>query len=183
MLIATSHRRGQSLATVWPELDLKAGVLRPSRKLIRVKGEGLVLASIEDDAKGSDNNITLPQFAIDAFKIRKRRLAERRLLDPRPAPDNCEDLVFPSENWTPRDPNNIAAQWRRVRSALGLPDNITAHSFRKAVATILDGAGSVRTHCCRCPRARRSVHDSALLHGPWASTQRSRDSRSASHRR
>ncbi|MGL5444990.1 MAG: site-specific integrase, partial [[Mycobacterium] stephanolepidis] len=56
-------------------------------------------------------------------------------------PTGCEDLVFPSENWTPRDPNNVAAQWRRVRSALGLPASITAHSFRKAVATILDDAG------------------------------------------
>ncbi|QOF29649.1 hypothetical protein E3G43_003209 [Mycobacteroides abscessus] len=141
MLIATSHRRSQSLATVWSELDLKAGVLRPSRKLIRVKGKGLVLVPIDDDTKGSDNEIALPQFAIDALKIRKRRLAERRLVDPRPVPADCEDLVFPSENWTPRDPNNVAAQWRRVRSALGLPDNITAHSFRKAVATILDDAG------------------------------------------
>ncbi|BAX98800.1 phage integrase [Mycobacteroides stephanolepidis] len=141
MLIATSHRRSQSLATTWPELDLKAGVMRPTRKLIRVKGRGLVLVPIEDDTKGSDNEIALPQFAIDALKIRKRRLAERRLVDPRPAPTGCEDLVFPSENWTPRDPNNVAAQWRRVRSALGLPVSITAHSFRKAVATILDDAG------------------------------------------
>lgn len=141
MLIATSHRRSQSLATTWPELDLKAGVMRPTRKLIRVKGKGLVLVPIEDDTKGSDNEIALPEFAIDALKLRKRRLAERRLVDPRPVSADYEDLVFPSENWTPRDPNNVAAQWRRVRSALGLPASITAHSFRKAVATILDDAG------------------------------------------
>nr|WP_235675343.1 tyrosine-type recombinase/integrase [Mycobacteroides abscessus] len=35
----------------------------------------------------------------------------------------------------------MAKQWRRVRSALGLPDNISAHSFGKALATILDDAG------------------------------------------
>ncbi len=141
MLIATSHRRGQSLATAWPEIDLTTGILRPMNKLIRVKGGGLVLVPVEGDTKGSDNEIALPQFAIDALKIRKKRLAERKLLDPRPIPPAHEDLVFPSESWTPRDPNNVAAQWRRVRTALELPDNITAHSFRKAVATILDDAG------------------------------------------
>ncbi|SKU38679.1 Phage integrase [Mycobacteroides abscessus subsp. massiliense] len=150
LLIATSHRRSQSLATTWPELDLKAGVMRPTRKLIRVKGKGLVLVPIEDDTKGSDNEIALPQFAIDALKLRKRRLAERRLVDPHPVSADYEDLVFPSENWTPRDPNNVAAQWRRVRSALGLPASITAHSFRKAVATISMTRGCLHASLLTC---------------------------------
>ncbi|MFE3057109.1 tyrosine-type recombinase/integrase [Nocardia sp. NPDC059239] len=40
-----------------------------------------------------------------------------------------------------RDPDNVQDQWQRVREALGIPDDITVHSFRGAVATILDDAG------------------------------------------
>ncbi|SIE26452.1 phage integrase [Mycobacteroides abscessus subsp. abscessus] len=61
MLIATGHRRGQSLATVWSEIDLDGGVLRPTRKLVRVKGGGLILDKIDgNDPKGSDQPIALP---------------------------------------------------------------------------------------------------------------------------
>lgn len=56
-------------------------------------------------------------------------------------PEHEYDLVFPSEEWTLRDPGNVGHQWQRVRTALGIPDDITAHSFRGAVATILDDAG------------------------------------------
>ncbi|MBF6426076.1 phage integrase family protein [Nocardia cyriacigeorgica] len=51
------------------------------------------------------------------------------------------DLVFPSAVWTLRDPQNVGHEWQRVRTALGLAEDITAHSFRHAVATILDDAG------------------------------------------
>ena len=43
--------------------------------------------------------------------------------------------------WTLRDPQNVGHEWQRVREALGMADDITAHSFRHAVATILDDAG------------------------------------------
>lgn len=141
MLIATAHRRAQSLAVRWPDLDLETGILRPSKKLIRIKGGGLTLADIDGDPKAGENEIALPQFAVEAFKIRKKRIAERKLIHPDPIDPAFEDLVFPSANWTPRDPQNVGADWRRVRSALGLHVKITGHSFRKAVATILDDAG------------------------------------------
>lgn len=141
MLVATAHRRAQSLAVRWPDIDLETGILRPSKKLIRIKGGGLALADVDDDPKASENEIALPLFAVEMLKARRKRLAERQLLYPGPIAPEYADLVFPSECWTPRDPHNVAAQWRRVRSALGLHMKITAHSFRKAVATIIDDAG------------------------------------------
>ncbi|WP_232785482.1 site-specific integrase [Mycobacteroides chelonae] len=141
MLIATAHRRAQSLAVLWSDMDLDAAVLRPSKKLVRVKGGGLALADIDGDPKAGENEIALPQFAVEVFKARKKRIAARKLIHPDPIKPEFEDLVFPSERWTPRDPQNVGADWRRVRAALGLHEKITGHSFRKAVATILDDAG------------------------------------------
>lgn len=141
LLTATAHRRAQSLAVRWTDLDRDLEILTPSKKLIREIGVGLVLADIDGDTKASENQIALPQFAVEALKARRKRLAERRLLYPDPIKPEFAELVLPSENWTPRDPNNVGAQWRRVRSALDLPDDITPHSFRKAVATIIDDAG------------------------------------------
>lgn len=40
-----------------------------------------------------------------------------------------------------RDPQNVGHVWQRVREALGLAEDITPHSFRHDVATILDDAG------------------------------------------
>jgi integrase len=39
-----------------------------------------------------------------------------------------------------RDPDNFNKQWRAVRDELGVPD-ITSHSFRKTVATLIDDEG------------------------------------------
>lgn len=141
MLTATGHRRAQSLAVRWPDMDLETGILRPAKKLVRLRGGGLVLADVDDDPKASENEIALPLYAVEALRMRRTRIAERKLLHPDPIAAEFEDLVFPSARWTPRDPQNVAADWRRVRSALSLHDRITPHSFRKAVATIIEDAG------------------------------------------
>nr|WP_232065838.1 tyrosine-type recombinase/integrase [Mycobacterium heidelbergense] len=39
-----------------------------------------------------------------------------------------------------RDPNNFGKQWRTVREELGVPE-VTTHSFRKTVATLIDEDG------------------------------------------
>jgi Phage integrase family len=49
-------------------------------------------------------------------------------------------IVFPSTAGTWRDPNNFGREWRRVRDELGVPD-VTTHSFRKSVATLIDDRG------------------------------------------
>ncbi|SIJ50845.1 phage integrase [Mycobacteroides abscessus subsp. bolletii] len=141
MRIATAHRRSQSLAIRWADLDLDAGILHPAKKLARLDGGGLELVDVDGDPKASENGIALPKFAVEMLKARKKRIAARKLVHPDPIDPAFEDLVFPSERWTPRDPHNVDADWRRVRAALGLHVKITGHSFRKAVATILDDAG------------------------------------------
>jgi integrase len=40
----------------------------------------------------------------------------------------------------PRDPNNFAKQWRTGRDELGMAE-VTTHSFRKTMATLIDEDG------------------------------------------
>ena len=49
-------------------------------------------------------------------------------------------MIFPSTAGTWRDPNNFGRDWRLVRDQLDLPD-VTSHSFRKSVATLIDDEG------------------------------------------
>ncbi|MGY4712862.1 site-specific integrase [Mycolicibacterium sp. CBM1] len=73
--------------------------------------------------------IPLPAFAIVT-------LTERRNLPYL----GQQSVIFPSTNGTLRDPDNFAGQWRRIRDELGVPD-VSSHSFRKTVATLIDDAG------------------------------------------
>ena len=73
--------------------------------------------------------IPLPAFAV-------AMLSERRNLPYL----GEQSVIFPSTNATLRDPDNFAGQWRKSRDELGVPD-ISSHSFRKTVATLIDDAG------------------------------------------
>ncbi|WP_054816781.1 site-specific integrase [Nocardia arizonensis] len=139
---ATGLRRSQVLGVLWTDIDLEARTLRGTGKVVRVKGEGLVRVDKDDDPKNRRGTIALPDFAVEMLKRRKATLAARKLASP-PDPDAPPvlDLVFPSAVWTLRDPQNVGHEWQRVREALGMAEDITAHSFRHAVATILDDAG------------------------------------------
>jgi integrase len=49
-------------------------------------------------------------------------------------------IMFPSTAGTWRDPDNFAKRWRDVRDELGVAD-VSTHSFRKSVATLIDDEG------------------------------------------
>ncbi|MFE6925424.1 tyrosine-type recombinase/integrase [Nocardia sp. NPDC057663] len=138
---ATGLRRSQMLGLVWTDIDVTAQTLHPTGKLVRIPGKGLLRIAKTDDPKNHTGTIALPEFAMEILERRKAALAARRLTSPPDPEIEQPDLVFPSTSWTLRDPQNVGHSWQRVREALGLPDTITPHSFRHAVATILDDAG------------------------------------------
>ncbi|WP_431958264.1 site-specific integrase [Nocardia lijiangensis] len=140
LLAGTGLRRSQALGLLWSDIDLEARTLRTSGKVVRVKGEGLVRVVNDNDPKNRKGAIALPDFAVEMLKRRRKDLAARKLASP-PTGTDVLDLVFPSAVWTLRDPQNVGHEWQRVRDALDIPDDVTAHSFRGAVATILDDAG------------------------------------------
>ncbi|WP_433627079.1 site-specific integrase [Nocardia sp. CA-120079] len=145
LLAGTGLRRSQALGLLWSDVDLAGRTLRTTGKVVRVKGEGLVRVVGDDDPKNRKGAIALPDFVVEMLKRRRKDLAARKLASPPKKADEGKpadlDLVFPSAVWTLRDPQNVGHEWQRVRDALGIPDDVTAHSFRGAVATILDDAG------------------------------------------
>lgn len=66
-------------------------------------------------------------------------------------------MVFPSTAGTWRDPNTFGKQWRKVREGLGV-EEVTSHSFRKALATLIDDEGlSARIAADQLGHARVSM--------------------------
>lgn len=73
--------------------------------------------------------VALPKFAVDMLTARHGREYVGE-----------QNMIFPTTSGTWRDPNNFGKAWRTGREALGVPD-VTSHSFRKTVATLIDEGG------------------------------------------
>lgn len=128
VLIATGLRRSELLGLRWRDFDEAAGTIAVAGKVVRVAGKGLVRVD-QTKSDAGKRTISLPKFAVTA-------LAERR-----GKPFMGEQVViFPSTAGTLRDPDNFNKQWRAVRDELGAPD-VTSHSFRKTLATLIDDEG------------------------------------------
>ena len=129
----------------WEDVDLTGRVLTVAGSVVRLKGVGLVR---QDTTKGGGaRSVPLPQFAVDALHRRKGE----------PQRPNAAGVIFPSSAGTLRDPDNFGKQWREVRESLGLPD-VSSHSFRKTVATLIDDSGlSARVGADQLGHARPSM--------------------------
>ncbi|MFG3618071.1 tyrosine recombinase XerC [Nocardia sp. NPDC047654] len=137
---AIGQRPSQVLGLAWPFYNSKKRTIRTVGKVIRIKGKGLVRVVKDDDPKNPQGTIALPDFAVEILD-RRREQMELRKRD-NPPPDDYEvDLIFPSFEWTLRDPVNVNHQWQRVREALGLPDDLSPYAFRKLIALVLDDEG------------------------------------------
>lgn len=128
LLIATGLRRSELLGLRWEDYSKDRGTIVVAGKVVRVPGEGLRRL---DTGKtlSSARTVALPAFAIAVLEARRGTdfWGEQR-------------TIFPSSVGTSRDPDNFNKQWRKVRDDLGVPD-VTSHSFRKSVATMIDDAG------------------------------------------
>ncbi len=129
LLIATGLRRSELLGLRWtPDFDAAAGTITVSGKVIRQHGKGLVRID-ETKTEAGRRTIPLPSFAVTTLIERRQRpfIGE-------------QSVIFASTTGTLRDPDNFAKQWRQARDELGVPD-VTSHSFRKTLATLIDDAG------------------------------------------
>jgi integrase len=128
VLIATGLRRSELLGLRWTDLDDTAATLTVTAKVVRQRGVGLVRIDEPKTAAGL-RAIPLPAFAVAVLTERHKRpfIGE-------------QSVIFASSAGTLRDPDNFNKQWRTVRDELGVPD-VTSHSFRKTVATLIDDAG------------------------------------------
>lgn len=128
LFIATGMRRSELLALRWEDYDEAAGTVRVCGKVARIPGEGLKRLE-SGKTSSSERTVPLPEFAITALSERRGRAFWGE-----------QKMIFPSSAGSVRDPDNFNKQWRKVRESLGVPD-VTSHSFRKSVATLIDEAG------------------------------------------
>jgi integrase len=128
LLIATGLRRSELLAARWVDYDGPAGTLAVTGKVVRVPGKGLERVDETRSAAGQ-RTVPLPRFAVEM--LQRRRTLEYFREQP---------VIFPSTAGTLRDPNNFGKEWRKAREELGVPE-VTTHSFRKTLATLIDDEG------------------------------------------
>ena len=129
LFIATGLRRGELLGLRWSDFDETAGTIAVTGKVERIAGKGLIRVEVTKTAAGR-RTLALPSFAVDALR-------QRRSL---PFLGEHPVIMFSSTAGTWRDPNNFGREWRKVRDELGVPD-VTTHSFRKTLATLIDDRG------------------------------------------
>ncbi|MFC9436732.1 tyrosine recombinase XerC [Nocardia sp. NPDC057030] len=139
MMAAIGQRPSQVLGLAWPFYHAEKKQIQTVGKVIRVKGKGLIRVVKDNDPKNPQGTIALPGFAVAMLDRRWERMQLRKQECSPPA-DYDVDLIFPSFDWTLRDPVNVNHQWQRVREALGIPDDVSPYSFRKIMATVLDDA-------------------------------------------
>jgi integrase len=128
VLIASGLRRSELLGLRWVDFDASGGTLAICGTVVRKRGEGLKwVPDTKSDA--GRRTIPLPRFAIDALTARRSVpfLGEQK-------------VIFPSTSGALRDPDNFSNRWAAAREGLGVPE-VTTHSFRKTVATLIDDEG------------------------------------------
>ena len=128
MMLATGLRIGETAAISWPALDLGAGTVEVRGTVIRITGQGLIIKA-KPKSKAGWRIVELPTWAVHMLK---RREVEQ--------PANKWLAVFTSPLGHLRDPSNTQADLRDVFDRVGYPD-ITSHTFRRTVATLMDQAG------------------------------------------
>lgn len=127
VLLATGCRLGEVLALRWTELDLEATppTLTVNGTIKTETGKGTYRKS-KPKSDASRRTLALPDFA--ATMLRRRRDEQ---------PPNPLDAVFATRNGTWHQVTNIERRWRAIRADTGL-EWVTPHTFRKAVATLID---------------------------------------------
>lgn len=130
-------RRGELVGLKWTDITLDARTLRINRQLQRRRdGGGLVFTQPKN---ASRRTIRLPERAIEALRIHRKRQLEEKL---RAGPNWQENgLVFTTIKGTPLDAQNVTARsFKSILKSAGLPD-MPFHGLRHSCATLLLAKG------------------------------------------
>ena len=123
----TGLRRGEILALRWEDVDLKAGTIRVTKNLSRVKtysdGDKTKLIVSEPKTLKSRRLIPIVDPLIPFLKKQKKQFGNNEL-----------GLVFPSESGTYIDPGNYNRKFYKILKRAGIP-KANPHSLRHSFAT------------------------------------------------
>ncbi|GFG84562.1 site-specific integrase [Mycolicibacter algericus] len=128
VLAGTGLRKSELLGLRWQDFDPDGRTIAVAGRVVRATGHGLQRL---DNAKtrAGVRVVPAPRFVCDTLTKRRHRPFYGE-----------QTAIFPSTAGGWRDPGNFGKQWRAVRDQLGVPD-VSSHSFRRSVATLLDDAG------------------------------------------
>lgn len=126
-MLSSGWRVAEACALDVASIDFTAGTATVEAINVRITGKGIVRQGFPKTEK-SARVTSLPSRTIDLLHRRHKRLQE------------FTTLLFPTPLMRLRDPSNTQREIRDRRDMLGYPE-LSTHSFRKTVATILDKAG------------------------------------------
>lgn len=125
--LGTGERTGEAVGAHWPDLDAESKLINMSGNVIRARGRGRIVNS------GKTENAARPIPLADWCMT--------MLLDRRRLATNLDGPIFPSTTGTVREATNIRNRaWKPFTRRAGY-EWVTFRTFRRTVATLLDGAG------------------------------------------
>jgi integrase len=160
VLMATALRIGECLALRWADVDLTARTLTVRGTVVRVNGKGLMIK--ETKTAAGARTLVLPVWCVEMLRERCDNLHKTFSGD--------VTAVFPAQLGGLRDPANTRADFRDAFRAAGFAW-VTAHTFRRSVATWMDESGlSARAAADQLGHARPSITQDVYYGRKVAST-------------
>jgi integrase len=157
VLMATALRIGEALALRWADVDLAAGALTVRGTVVRVNGHGLMIK--ETKTAAGTRTLVLPIWCVETLCGRAEKYDKQ--------PDQP---IFPALLGGLRDPGNTRADFRDAFRAAGFAW-VTAHTFRRSVATWMDQSGlTARAAADQLGHARPSITQDVYYGRKVAST-------------
>jgi integrase len=130
LALATGLRRGELLGLKWTDLNEQTGLIYVQRQVTEV-GKEVTLEETKTEA--SVRYVPVTPSTVTMLEEQKHRVRVMR----KNAPEwNDLDLIFPSDDGTPRAPRSVTKMFARVVKASGVP-TITLHGTRHTTASIL----------------------------------------------
>ncbi|WP_456504080.1 site-specific integrase [Arthrobacter sp. UYCu723] len=126
-MLSSGWRMAEACALDIASVDFTIGTATVEAINVRVRGKGVVRQAFPKTEKSAGIS-PLPVKTVDLLRRRHERLKE------------FTTLLFPTPLMRLRDPSNTQREIRDRRCVLGYPE-LSTHSFRKTVATILDREG------------------------------------------
>ena len=127
-MLGTGFRAGEACGLCWDMVNFKEGKVTVERISKTVRGRGTILQPHPKTEK-SRRTISVPSFVLELLRRRQETV--------RPTE---QGLVFPSVTGGVIEVSTFGRHLRKVRESLGYPE-LTSHSFRKTVASMLHDAG------------------------------------------
>ena len=118
---------GGAAERVRADVDLTAGTVAVRRTIIRVQGKGLIASRVK--SKASERGLIMPSWCVEM--LRERRVHR----------GGFEGPVFPDSLGGWRDRSNVGRAFRAARLGSDF-EWVKTHTYRKTVATLLDGSGA-----------------------------------------